>query len=95
MVTVDQAIVQYIAIYSSCEGSIPSALTVQTDYGDCCPYIVQYNAIYSSCVLDVLRPEGRIPGGVLPRLFTYTMEYRAYPSQSRTHQSRIYTRPTD
>jgi transcription initiation factor TFIID subunit 2 len=28
------------------KGRLTSALTVQTDYGDCCPYIVQYIAIH-------------------------------------------------
>ena len=30
------------------EGTVTSALTVQTDYGDCCPYIVQYIAMYQT-----------------------------------------------
>jgi hypothetical protein len=30
---------------------LPKLVTVQTDYGDCCPYIVQYIAIYSTPIL--------------------------------------------
>jgi len=30
------------------KGRLTSALTVQTDYGDCCPYIVPYIAIYNT-----------------------------------------------
>ena len=37
-----------ICQYSYQKGRITSALTVQTDYGDCCPYIVQYIAIYKT-----------------------------------------------
>jgi hypothetical protein len=41
----------------------PAALRrpdITSNAGDCCPYI----ATYSSCVLDGLRPERRIPGGL-------------------------------
>jgi hypothetical protein len=37
-VTVDQAIVQYTRRTRPAKGRVTSALTVQTDYGDCCPY---------------------------------------------------------
>ena len=32
----------HVCPYSYQKGRLTSALTVQTDYGDCCPYIVQY-----------------------------------------------------
>ena len=37
------------------DGTTTSALIVQTDYGDCCPYIVQYIAIYETDTFGINR----------------------------------------
>ena len=77
-VTVDQAIVQYIAIHSSCEGTvITSAVTVQTDYPDCLSIHRLIHAIHNTLTASFPQQQNNTnglnnqnaPGGADPLLW--------------------------
>jgi hypothetical protein len=73
------------------EGRLTSSLTVQTDYGDCCPYIVQYIAIHETDTFGVNRASAggsaacdSCPGGTYQPFARQTSVHACLPCAAGT-----------